>query len=217
MAGLVPVEGGPPGDARPPGTAEGLGHSLQGSTCSLGSPQQCPELHQAGQCQELQRGHQRMLVASPEPNQGKAPCQEHLPLSFRPSSPKTYPGEAPGCPVTSPAWQPTLPVCGLGPARMRGLLPPGPGPLLPPQSCSRTPGHGPAQTPGTPGKKDSKQADTGLDGVLTRCRALCHALCGLYSLRPRFTNREVEAARHADSFQGSLAGPVPAGHSLSGR
>lgn len=182
VAGLVPVEGGPPGDARSPGTAEGLRHSLQGSTCSLGSPQQRPELHQAGQCPELERGHQTMPVALPashEPNQSKAPCQEHLPLSFCPRSPTTYPREAPGCPVTSPARQPALPVRGLG-HRTRGLSPPGPGPLLPPRSCSRTPGRGPKQTPGSPGEKASEHRDTGRDGALTTCRALpCCAGCTL--------------------------------------
>lgn len=86
----MPAEGGPPWDAGPPGTAEGLRYSLQGTSRSLGSSQQCPQLHQAGQCQELGRDHQRTLETLPARNT----------FSLCPSAPQTAPRrKCQGCPT----------------------------------------------------------------------------------------------------------------------
>lgn len=183
-----------------PGTAQGFCHRLQGATWPLGSPQQCPQLHQARWHQELETGHQRARAGFPSTwsyrqalTRAGDSARSTLSLSFCPSAPQNLPKiGAWGCPVTSPSRQPTqFPGWGRGCA---GLLPPGPGLLLLPQGCLRNPGPGPAQTPGIPGEKDDKVTTT-FTAVSPGVQYLAKFPGGPYYHRPHFTNRETEAAR----------------------
>lgn len=88
VGGLIPVEGGPPWDARALGTAEDFRHGLQGPASPLRSPQQRPQLHQAGQCQELERSPRmppsldqgRTLPGAPSPSPLLPKPSQDLPI-----------------------------------------------------------------------------------------------------------------------------------------
>lgn len=95
-----------------------------------------------------------------------------------------------------------------------GLLPPGPGPLLRPQSCSRTSGLGPAQSPGIPGEKDTRAITTLAELSLAvkhfaMLRVVCNLIdpvlqTGKWRLRGTWTCSSLSGWTHA---RHSLSGP----------